>query len=99
MVVKWTSLAIQDLKDFREVTKISRPTEYIIKLVQYVDFLKEQPRLGRIYFYTRGFIIRQLIYDKHRIFYYINEDTINILSVVHHRQDIQKKIDYIKRMF
>ena len=99
MVIEWTNPAIQDLKEFKENSKIIDTTGYILKLVQYVKTLSEFSRLGKIYFYTKGYIIRQLVYQKHRIFYYINDNTIYILAIVHHRQDIQKKIRYIKKYF
>ena len=68
-------------------------------MVRYVDVLAEQPRLGKIYLYTQGRIVRQLIYEKHRIFYYIDEDVIHIISVIHHRQSTQDKVEFIKRNY
>lgn len=99
MVVEWTTPAVQDLKDFRKITKMSNSSKYIFNLVNYVSLLSEQPHLGKIYFYTHNHIIRQLIYKQHRIFYYIDKNTIYILTVVHHRQNIQYKIKYIKNRF
>ena len=97
MVVRWHKTALEDLKDFFEVTKLYNPKDYIQKLVNYVNALTEQPNLGKIYLYIHGSIIRQLIYKEHKIFYYIDNNQINILTVVHHRQDINSKIEYIKK--
>lgn len=96
MVVNWTNPAIKDLKDFREYTRIINVSEYILKLVETTNFLIEQPKLGKIYLYTNGYIIRQLIHEKHIILYYIDDDTINIIAVIHHKQDTKRRIDYIK---
>lgn len=96
MVINWTNIAVQDLKEFKQITKMIKPEEYIIRLVTYVDSLIKFPRLGRIYVYCSGFIVRQLIFEQHRIFYYINNDTIHILTVIHHRQDINKRIEFLK---
>lgn len=99
MVVRWHKTAMNDLKEFFEVTKLNNPKDYIQQLISYVNNLSEQPNLGKIYLYIHGFIIRQLIYKDHKIFYYNDNENnqINVLSVVHYRQDIKKKINYIKK--
>ena len=99
MVIKWDKASIEDLKDFKNYSKSSNINQYISKMVRYVDALAEQPRLGKIYLYTQGRIVRQLIYEKHRIFYYIDEDVIHIISVIHHRQSTQDKVEFIKRYY
>lgn len=96
MVISWHQTSIQDLKDFKNYSKSSNINEYITKMVRYVDELAEQPYLGRIYLYVKGHIIRQLIYEKHKIFYYIEEDIIHIIAVIHHRQNVREKIKFIK---
>lgn len=53
MVVRWHKTAMNDLKEFFEVTKLNNPKDYI--------------------------------------------QQFNVLSVVHYRQDIKKKINYIKK--
>ncbi len=90
--------SIEDLKDFKNYSKSSNINQYISKMVRYVDVLTEQPRLGKIYLYTQGRIVRQLIYEKHRIFYFIDidEDVIHIISVIHHKQSTQDKVEFIK---
>ena len=99
MVIKWNKTSIEDLKNFKKYSKSSNINQYISKTVRYVDVLKEQPRIGKIYLYAKGHIIRQLIYEKHRIFYYIDEDVIHIISMIHHRQSIQDKVEFIKKKY
>ena len=99
MVIKWEITSIEDLKEFKKYSKISNINQYISKMVRYVDELADKPRLGKIYLYTRRKIIRQLIYEKHRIFYYIDNDIIHIISVIHHRQSIQDKVEFIKKNY
>ncbi len=99
MVIKWDKTSIEDLKDFKNYSRSSNINQYISKMVRYVDVLAEQPRLGKIYLYTQGNIVRQLIYEKHRIFYYIDEDVIHIISIIHHRQSTQEKVEFIKRYY
>ena len=71
MEIKWTNLAINDLKEFKENTKMINPKNYILELVKYVDLLKDNHHLGKIYSYINGVIVRQLIYKQHRVFYYV----------------------------
>ena len=97
MEINWTNPAIQDLKDFKTITKMLNPNDYILKLINNVNLLKEQPHLGKIYTYFNGYIVRQLVHEQHRIFYYEMEGTIHIVSVVHHRQDIKERIKYIQK--
>ena len=97
MVIQWTTSSVDDLKNFKNYSKSSNINLYISKLVRYTDNLIDQPKLGKIYLYTKGYIVRQLIYQKHKIFYYVDEDTIHILSVVHHKQNPQDKINFIKK--
>ena len=97
MVIIWSDSSINDLKEFKECSQKSDPNKYIFSLVDYVNNLPNHPRLGKIYSYINETIIRQLIYREHKIYYYIEEDSIHILSIVHHRQDMRTRINYIKR--
>ena len=96
MVIKWKKTSKQDLKDFKNYSKSPNINEYLIKLIKYTDNLVEQPFLGKIYLYTKGHIVRQLIYEEHKIYYYIDEDVIHIIAIVHHRQNMQARVKYIK---
>ena len=40
--------------------------------------------------------LRQLLYKKHRIIYYLNNDRVVILAVIHTRLDVKKAVDRIK---
>ena len=99
MEIKWTKLARNDLKEFYDITKMTNPKEYISELIDNVNLLIEQPKLGKIYFYLKRYIIRQLVHKQHRIFYYIENDKIYIITIVHHKQNIAGKIKYIKKYF
>ena len=58
--------------------------------------MKLNPRLGKVYTYVQGTIIRQLIYREHKIYYSINDENIHILAVIHSRQDTKQRLKYIK---
>lgn len=97
MVINWTNPAISDLESFKRTTKMNMATEYIKELVESTNLLLDYPRLGKIYIYTNTHIVRQLIHNQHKIFYYIDEDVINIVAIIHFKQDINKRINYIKQ--
>ena len=92
MVVIWTNLAKENLKKFKEITKKVNPDEYIEKLIKYVDDLKINNKLGKISTYIKGKIIRQLIYKEHTVYYFLEDEKIYILSVVHSREDSKRKL-------
>ena len=96
MVINWTNPAVKDLKEFRDYTLKTNPSDYIFKLIETVDLLTSNPKSGKIFFYSNKHIVRQLIYKEHRIPYYIDNETIHIIAVIHHKQDIKRKIKYIK---
>lgn len=99
MEINWTESAKNDLKEFRYITKKSDPNKYIIQLINNVKLLEDNKNLGKIYFYIKGYIVRQLIFEKHRIFYYEKDNIIHIIAVVHHKQNMKEKIKYIKNYF
>ncbi|MBR3254721.1 MAG: type II toxin-antitoxin system RelE/ParE family toxin [Clostridia bacterium] len=99
MVINWTESAINDLKDFKNITKRLDSNKYIKELVNNVKMLEDNKSLGKIYFYIKGNIVRQLLYEKHRIFYYEKDNIIHIIAVVHHKQDVKEKLKYIKKYF
>lgn len=99
MVINWTNSAIQDLKNFKNITKSVNANEYVSNLVITVDMLKEHPYLGKIYLYIKNSIVRQFIYKQHKVFYFIDNEIIHIIAVIHYREDITTRINFIKRNF
>ena len=97
MEIMWTNSAISDLKEFKSVTKKLNSSDYIKRLIQNVDLLKEQPHIGKIYVYIKGHIIRQFIHKEHRVFYYEQEGIIHIVAIVHHKQDIKEKMKFLQK--
>ena len=95
MVIKWTKQALSDLDDFRKVSKKSNVSAYIMNLFEFSQQLKQYPKLGKIFHYYKKIIIRKLVYNEHYFLYYIDNDIIYIISVVHHKQDIAKKLKII----
>lgn len=97
MVIKWTKTAFDDLDEFKLITKKNNASEYIFNLFEFSKQLKDFPNLGTISYYTRKIVIRKLIYQEHSILYYVNNNTIYIIAVIHHKQDTNKKLKSIKK--
>ena len=95
MVIKWTKPALSDLNNFKSISKKNNTFDYIMNLFEYSQQLKQFPKLGHIYNYYKKTIIRRLIYKEHSILYYINKDIIYIIAIIHHKQDINKKLKTI----
>ncbi len=55
------------------------------------------PNLGKVLFSFNGIIVRQLIYNIHRILYYVDADRIIVVAVVSTARDDKKILNYIKR--
>ena len=53
MVIKWTEPAFSDLNDFKSISQKDNVSDYIMKLFEYSQQLKEFPKLGRIYHYYK----------------------------------------------
>jgi plasmid stabilization system protein ParE len=99
-MVIWAETAINHITQFIDDAKSGTEQtakKYIEKLIDYVEILNEMPNIGKtftskVYKYE----LRQLLYKKHRIIYYLNNDRVVILAVIHTRLDVKKAIDRIK---
>lgn len=102
MEIIWTANAKKDLFDFLQSSKLSSNSKiisYINSLTNYVEILSTYSSLGKILFHINDLEIRQLIYKKHRILYFINSNQIIILSVIHVSRDINHIINFLKNYF
>ena len=99
MVINWTNIAKTDLYNFLLHTHKYKKQQYIEKIVTYTEILIEFPMLGKVLFHIRNLEIRQLIYEKHKIIYYINSNEIIILSVIHSSRNVNKVFENLKNLF
>ena len=100
MEVIWTKSAKCDLRSYFENSKLhtdKKVHEYIFSMIGYISILENMPQMGKKVFEINQKEIRQLIYEMHRILYYINKDKIYILAVVHTTRDYNEIIKFIKR--
>lgn len=94
MIVVWSKNAKDDLVNYKQKSSIfteEKIEDYINSLVDYVNNLGDFHKLGKFLFNRGNSEIRQLIYREHRIFYSVNNDTINILNVYHFSKNIENK--------
>ena len=99
MLVKWTENAKQNLLDYKQNSKLittGKAEIYINSLINYVNNLENFQDLGKFLFNINQFKVRQLIYNKHRIFYAINNNTVYILYVITTSRDLNYVINLVK---
>ena len=101
MVIKWTPLAIEQLQNFVEISKAETHNvkKYITSLVDYSNSLLSNNELGKVMFILDNVKFRQLLYKKHRIIYYIKKDEIQIVSVIHTSQNLERAIAMLEKFY
>lgn len=102
MDIVWLEDAKNDLINYRKNSSIiteGKVENYITSLMDYVDSLENNPQLGKLFFTYKKNEIRQLIYKKHRIIYYIKDNEVRILAVIHTARDIDNIMNYINGFF
>ena len=100
MEIKWSILAKEDLRNIykysREGTEMT-VKRYILNLIDYTNFLGQNPYLGKVIFVHNNLEYHLLIYRKHKIIYTVT-NSINIVSVAHSSRNIQEILNQIKSL-
>lgn len=87
MVINWSEFAIENLRDFIKIAKIYNIAEYTDELFEYTDNLINNNFLGKYILTFNSYEIRQLVFKKHKILYYIYDNEVRILALIHSSQD------------
>ena len=95
MVIIWQKQAKDDLKNYINNATILEPQKYVSDLVNFVDCLYTSQYLGKVFCTLNNIEIRQLIYNMHRIFYYIDNDKIYIIKISHTSMDLSNVVKII----
>ena len=93
--VRWSSRALRDLDAIGEYIERSSPQyakSLVARLYAAGGVLEEFPSPGRIVTEVQSEHIREVIRDGYRIVYVLNQKQIDILAVLHGRQDLGKKL-------
>lgn len=101
MVIVWLKAAKLDLKNYRNNSKIinkEKVQEYIFDLVSSVDILETFPKSGKLFCLINNIELRQLVFKMHRIFYYIKDNKVYILAVVHTSRNVDNVIEYLNNL-
>jgi len=92
--VIWTDEAISDLKAIGNYFGQTSP-EYasvvVGKLYDSAERLTEHPRIGRKVPEVDHASLRELLVEGYRVVYQLREEHIEIITVLHSRQDLGKK--------
>lgn len=102
MVVIWHDEAKRDLKNYSQHSKVvtdGKVKKYITDLADYANTLECMPNLGKDFIKYKGIVIKQLLFNMHRIFYYIENNEIIIIHVVHTSMNIDTVIKNLYKMF
>jgi addiction module RelE/StbE family toxin len=98
MKVVWTEPAETDLDELFDYIARDAPIyaeQYIDRILEAVVKLTDVPRVGRKVPEADSDNIRELIVQSQRVIYAIDDDrdTVNVLALVHVRQDLAAKDD------
>ncbi len=92
--VVWTVEALDDLNAIGTFYKRTSPlyaTSLVERLYQAVVVLENHTRLGRKVPEIDHDLIRELLIEQYRIIYRLTQDQVEIITIVHGRQDLIKK--------
>lgn len=92
--IVWTEEALSDLEAIGDYFERSSPqyaTTIVDRLYTAVEPLSEHPKMGRRVPEVDHASLRELIVEGYRVIYQLREERIEIITVVHSRQDLPKK--------
>ena len=93
--VKWSAEAKRDLNAIAEYFDISSTqySKYLVeRIYNSVSELKDFPKIGRKVPELEFEIFRERIVEGYRIIYLVQDASIEILTIVHSRQDLIKQL-------
>ena len=97
--INWSREARRDLKAIAEFFETSSPqySKHIVRRIfETVSNLREHPKIGRPIPEFEATIFRERIVEDFRILYLLqNDETVEILTIVHSRQDVTR---HLKRL-
>lgn len=78
------------IKEYIARDSVYYANKTINRIEEKIENLLIFPYIGRYVPEFNFKLFRELIYKSYRIIYYLNSDTIYILKILHHSQDISK---------
>lgn len=92
--VVWTLEALDDMDAigaFHERTSAVYASTLVERLYESVVVLESHPRFGRKVPEIDHDLVRELVVERYRVVYQLFRDRIEIVAVLHSRQDLVKK--------
>ena len=92
--VVWTEEALADLEAigvFHERTSSSYAAALVGRLFDSVVVLEDHPRLGRKVPEIDHDLVRELLVERYRVVYQLMRGRVEVVAVLHSRQDLVKK--------
>lgn len=92
--IVWTEEALTDLEsigDYYEKTSPQYAPFIVNRLYDSVNRLAEHPKMGRKVPEVDHESLRELVVENYRIIYQLQEQRIEVITIVHGRQDMGKK--------
>jgi addiction module RelE/StbE family toxin len=91
MKISWTESAVGDLKGIKEY--IARDSEYYAinfteRIISSVEQLSSLPEMGRKVPEADENNIREIIIRPYRIIYQVQDNSINIITIIHSARDL-----------
>lgn len=93
--VRWSPQALRDLDAIGEYVARSSPQyarSVVARLYAAGGVLGDFPAMGRVVPEVELEHIREVVRDGYRIVYFVEDETIEVLAVLHGRQDLRKKL-------
>lgn len=93
--VVWTLEAIEDLDAlgaFRERASPSYAVSVVVRWYAAVEVLEDHPRFGRKVPEIDHDAVRELIVESYRVAYPLMRERVEVVGVLHSRQDLMKKL-------
>ncbi len=92
--VVWTDEALDDLKAIVTYYKRKSPSyaaSIADRLYESVKVLEKNSRLGRKVPEIDHDLVRELIVERYRVIYQLDEKRVEVVTILHSRQDLLKK--------
>jgi toxin ParE1/3/4 len=91
--LRWTEHAVAQLESIAEYVSLSSPVyaeQLLDRIARRLDQAREFPESGRVVPEFARSEIRELIAGPYRLVYRVHPDTIEVLSVLHGRQELRE---------
>ena len=92
--LRWTEHAVAQLESIAEYVSLSSPVyaeQLLDRIARRLDQAREFPETGRVVPELARPEIRELIEWPYRLVYRVYPDTIEVLSVLHGRQELRER--------